>query len=234
MTAARSRGPWGSRYDGRSSSPFRPPSGCLSCALRSPACCSSAANSPRPTPSPRRRRCSGSPLGLAGMSAARIAAQIFYALQEPIVAVRLGVVSVAVNIVAAFALMGPLAHAGLAAAASVAAYVNLGTLVWAARRRLGPIGGSASSEPSLERQWPRHRSFWSAWDRFGCGRSRPPVWWTQPGCSARSCSRDLPSWDPRGASALPSSGRSRGSCSIGETFDIIRRARCVRQYPDDP
>ncbi len=82
-------------------------------------------------------------LGLAGMSAARSAAQVFYALQEPMVAVRLGVVSVAVNIVAAFTLMGPLGHAGLAAAAALASYVNLGTLLWAGRCRLGPIGGMA-------------------------------------------------------------------------------------------
>jgi len=82
-------------------------------------------------------------LGLAGMSAARIAAQVFYALQEPMVAVRLGVVSVGANIIAAFVLMGPLGHAGLAAAAALASYVNLGTLMWAARRRLGPIGGFA-------------------------------------------------------------------------------------------
>jgi putative peptidoglycan lipid II flippase len=82
-------------------------------------------------------------LGLAAMSAARIAAQVFYALQEPMVAVRLGVLSVVVNIAAAFILMGPLQHAGLAAAASLAAYVNLGTLLWVARRRLGPIGGTA-------------------------------------------------------------------------------------------
>jgi putative peptidoglycan lipid II flippase len=82
-------------------------------------------------------------LGLAAMSAARIAAQVFYALQEPMVAVRLGVVSVVVNIATAFVLMGPLQHAGLAAAASLAAYVNLGTLLWVARRRLGRIGGTA-------------------------------------------------------------------------------------------
>jgi putative peptidoglycan lipid II flippase len=82
-------------------------------------------------------------LGLTGMSAARIAAQVFYALQEPMVAVRLGVVAVVVNVAAAFVLMGPLGHAGLAAAASLASYVNLGTLVWRARRRLGPLGGIA-------------------------------------------------------------------------------------------
>ena len=42
--------------------------------------------------------------------------------------------------------MRPFAHAGLAAATSLAAYVNLGGLVWAARRRLGPIGGRAMVE----------------------------------------------------------------------------------------
>jgi putative peptidoglycan lipid II flippase len=52
-------------------------------------------------------------------------------------------VSVAAGIVAAVALMGPLGHAGLAAAASVGAYVNVLTLMVAARRRLGPLGGRA-------------------------------------------------------------------------------------------
>jgi len=81
--------------------------------------------------------------GLAGVSGARIAAQVFYALREPGVAVRLGVLSVLVNVVAAVVLMRPLHHAGLAAAASIAGYVNLAALLWAARRRLGPIGGRA-------------------------------------------------------------------------------------------
>ena len=40
-------------------------------------------------------------------------------------------------------LMGPLGHAGLAAGSSVGAYVNVVTLVVAARRRLGRIGGRA-------------------------------------------------------------------------------------------
>jgi putative peptidoglycan lipid II flippase len=57
--------------------------------------------------------------------------------------VRLGFASVVVNLVAAVALMGPLAHAGLALAASIGAWVNLALLLAAARRRLGPIGGRA-------------------------------------------------------------------------------------------
>ena len=39
--------------------------------------------------------------------------------------------------------MGPLAHAGLAAASSIGGYVNLVALLWVARRRLGPLGGRA-------------------------------------------------------------------------------------------
>src|SRR5207244_10868390 len=40
-------------------------------------------------------------------------------------------------------MMAPLGHAGLAGASSVGAYVNLVALLWAARRRLGPLGGRA-------------------------------------------------------------------------------------------
>ena len=85
-------------------------------------------------------------IGLAGIAGARIAAQTFYALREPAAAVRFGVLAVAVNIGAAVTLIRPFGYAGLAAAASLAAYVNLAGLVWAARRRLGPIGGTALLE----------------------------------------------------------------------------------------
>jgi putative peptidoglycan lipid II flippase len=81
--------------------------------------------------------------GLVGFSAARIAAQAFYAFGEPGTAVRCGAISVAVGIVAAVVLMAPLGHAGLAAASSVGAYVNVLTLMMAARRRLGLLGGRA-------------------------------------------------------------------------------------------
>jgi len=82
-------------------------------------------------------------IGLAGFAGSRIAAQAFYALGEPGIAVRWGIVAVLANIVTALVLMGPLGYRGLAAAASVGAYVNVATLVWAARRRLGPLGGRA-------------------------------------------------------------------------------------------
>jgi putative peptidoglycan lipid II flippase len=80
-------------------------------------------------------------VGLAAFSAARIAAQAFYAVGAAGIAVRCGAASVVANVVAAAALMLPLGHAGLALASSVAAYVNVALLVWAARRRFGPLGG---------------------------------------------------------------------------------------------
>ena len=80
-------------------------------------------------------------LGLVGFAGARIAAQAFYAIAEPATAVKLGVLSIGANLIAAIVLMGPMGHAGLAAASSFGAYVNLGGLLWAARRRFGPLGG---------------------------------------------------------------------------------------------
>jgi putative peptidoglycan lipid II flippase len=83
----------------------------------------------------------GYAVGLIGFATTRIAAQAFYAMGQPGAAVRMGVLAVAANIVAAVALMGPLGHAGLAYAASIGAYVNVLTLVWLARRRFGRLGG---------------------------------------------------------------------------------------------
>jgi len=82
-------------------------------------------------------------LGLAGFAGSRIAAQAFYAVGQPGIAVRLGIVAVGANIVAALILMTPLAHAGLAAASSAGAYVNLAGLVLVARARFGRLGGHA-------------------------------------------------------------------------------------------
>ena len=83
-------------------------------------------------------------VGLAGFSGARIAAQAFYAVRAPGIAVRMGIIAVAVNIVAAlsFMTMG-IGHPGLALASSIGAWVNLVALAIAARRRFGPLGGRA-------------------------------------------------------------------------------------------
>jgi putative peptidoglycan lipid II flippase len=81
--------------------------------------------------------------GLVAFAAARLAAQVFYALGEPGTAVRMGALSVGANVLAAVALMYPAGHVGLALASSIGAWVNLGGLLLAARRRLGPLGGRA-------------------------------------------------------------------------------------------
>ncbi len=86
---------------------------------------------------------SGYAVGLVAFAGARITAQAFYAVGQPGVAVRLGVLAVAANVAAAVALMGPLGHAGLAYASSAGAFVNLLALVWVARRRFGRLGGHA-------------------------------------------------------------------------------------------
>ncbi len=85
----------------------------------------------------------GYAVGLVGFATTRIAAQAFYAVGQPGAAVRLGVLAVAANIVAAVVLMRVLGHAGLAYAASIGAYVNVVALLWLARRRFGRLGGRA-------------------------------------------------------------------------------------------
>jgi len=82
----------------------------------------------------------GYAVGLPAFSAARIAAQAFYALGDTRTPVRIGFAGVAVNVVLALALMGPLQHAGLALASSLAAYVSLAGLVWRLAVRIGPLG----------------------------------------------------------------------------------------------
>jgi putative peptidoglycan lipid II flippase len=82
-------------------------------------------------------------VGLVGFAGARIVAQAFYAVARPGVAVRLGALAIAANLVAAMVLMGPMGHGGLALASSIGAYVNLFGLLWVARRDFGLLGGRA-------------------------------------------------------------------------------------------
>ena len=88
-------------------------------------------------------------LGLVGFSGARIAAQAFYAVARPGIAVRLGALSIAINLIAAVVLMRPMGHAGLACASSIGAYVNLLGLLWMARRDFGRLGGRAIALSTL-------------------------------------------------------------------------------------
>ena len=78
--------------------------------------------------------------GLWAFSAVRIVVSMFYALQDTKTPVKMAVVSILVNIVMGIVLMGPLKHAGLALATSLASIVNLALLVWALRRKIGMLG----------------------------------------------------------------------------------------------
>jgi len=73
----------------------------------------------------------------------KVAIQAMYAQQDTVTPVRTGAVTVAVDVALSLALMGPLAHAGLALATSLAATFQFGLLMVLLRRRLGPLGGQA-------------------------------------------------------------------------------------------
>jgi len=82
-------------------------------------------------------------LGLTSFATARIAAQTFYALGDVKTPVRVGILSVFLNVALALGLMWPLAHGGLALASSCASTFNVLVLLKLLRRRLGSVGGRA-------------------------------------------------------------------------------------------
>ena len=73
------------------------------------------------------------------MVGVRVVASTFYALQDTRTPVRVGVATLFVNLALSLALMGPLAHAGLALANACASMANFGALFFLLRRRLGRI-----------------------------------------------------------------------------------------------
>lgn len=73
-------------------------------------------------------------LGLPGFILIKVLAPGFYARQDTKTPMRIGVVSMGVNIVLSLLLVGPLKHAGLALAISLAAFVNAALLFISLRR----------------------------------------------------------------------------------------------------
>ncbi len=78
-------------------------------------------------------------LGLWAFAGVRIIVAAFHSLQDTRTPAVAAVIAVLSNIVLSLALMGPLAHAGLALATALAAMVNGGILVTVLHRRLGGI-----------------------------------------------------------------------------------------------
>ena len=75
-------------------------------------------------------------LGLWAAAAGRIVISVFFALSDTRTPVRIAAMAALTNIVFSLALMGPLAHGGLALATSLAAALNFGLLMQALRTRL--------------------------------------------------------------------------------------------------
>ena len=78
--------------------------------------------------------------GLWAYSAVKIVAATFFALQDTRTPLVMAIISIAANILLGMVLMKPMAHGGLALAASLASILNLILLVHALRSRLGPVG----------------------------------------------------------------------------------------------
>ena len=76
-------------------------------------------------------------LGLWSFSLVRVAVAAFFALQDARTPFRAATVCIAANLLMGVALMGPLAHGGMALAASAASTLNLGILLLALERRVG-------------------------------------------------------------------------------------------------
>jgi putative peptidoglycan lipid II flippase len=89
-------------------------------------------------------------LGVAGLTATKVAVQAFFALGDTRTTVKVSIGAMALNCTIAAALAGPLGHAGLALATSASATVNALVLAILLRRRLpGP------PVPGARRAWLR-------------------------------------------------------------------------------
>jgi putative peptidoglycan lipid II flippase len=78
-------------------------------------------------------------IGLWAFSAVRIVVAAFFALQDSRTPVRVAAMSILANMVLGAALMRPLAHGGIALAASLASFLNLALLLLALRKKLPAV-----------------------------------------------------------------------------------------------
>ncbi len=81
--------------------------------------------------------------GLWAFAGVRSVVPAFYALKDTKTPVLVAAVCLLINVGASLALMGPLAHVGLAVATAVTGVCNLAGLLLLLRRRLGRLGGRA-------------------------------------------------------------------------------------------
>lgn len=80
-------------------------------------------------------------LGIFAHAASALLSSVYFALQDTATPVKLGLISVGLNIVLNLILVGYMAHAGLALATSIAGTVGCLLLALALRRRIGHLDG---------------------------------------------------------------------------------------------
>jgi len=80
-------------------------------------------------------------IGLVAYSAIHVLSRAFYALQNTMTPVFVGIFAIAVNIVLSILLVQPMAQGGLALAYSSAGIFNMLALMWMLRRKIGHLNG---------------------------------------------------------------------------------------------
>ena len=80
-------------------------------------------------------------IGLPAITGLRLVANSFYAMKDTSTPAKVAGWCVLANVGLSFALVGPMAHGGLALATSLASWLNMGVLIYLLRRRLGKIEG---------------------------------------------------------------------------------------------
>jgi len=81
-------------------------------------------------------------LGLFAFSGVKITVPIFYALNDSKTPVKIGLLTVAANILLGLILMSKMSYFGLALSTSLSAMINFFLLTWFLRKKLGSIKGS--------------------------------------------------------------------------------------------
>ena len=79
-------------------------------------------------------------IGLLAFSIKDVMLNVFYAIQDTVTPTVNSVVALLLNVVLNLALVGKLAHSGLALATSISGIVTLLMLIWSLRRKVGPLG----------------------------------------------------------------------------------------------
>jgi len=80
--------------------------------------------------------------GLWSFVGARIVASMFYSMQDTKTPVKIAAISVTVNVICSFILMGPMKHGGLALANAIASAVNFIILFLMLRKKIERVDGS--------------------------------------------------------------------------------------------